>query len=115
METNTTTIQIQLPKTNWFAPESNIKPAYNSLCIIIYKYGSRSPRIVQYRKADYLYSTEDYFLDVSDKWALKDNYADNSWEPSFATMNIISYWKPLDLPDSENERIINDIKSWLAD
>ena len=73
------------------------------------KYGDRMPDIYQYRKADWLHKKSDYFLDVGEKWRLDSIGCGEDWEPGFLTMNLVDRWKPLGLPENENERILAEI------
>lgn len=66
-------------------------------------------RTYQYRKADWLYKKSDYFLDVGEKWRLDSIGCGEDWEPGFLTMNLVDRWKPLGLPENENERILAEI------
>lgn len=105
---------ITLPKDNWFTPNGAVKPTDKMLCIVLFAYGNQTPAIMQYREKDWLYTEEDYFLDVSEKWTLDEYDGGDEWEPGFATWDIISKWKPLSLPEDDNKRITDDIEQWFC-
>lgn len=106
-------VSIFIPDDGWFQSGCNAKPIDKQLCIVIHKYGNQTPRIYQFRKADCLYSKNDYFLDVAEKWELDSIECSEEWEPSFATFDIIRKWKPIRLPANDNERILMEIENWF--
>lgn len=106
-------VSIFIPGDGWFQSGCNTKPADKQLCIVIHKYGNQSPGIYQFRKADWLHSKSDYFLDISEKWELDSAECSEEWNPSFATFDIISKWKPLGLPANDNERLLMEIEKWF--
>ena len=108
-------VSVHIPESGWFLSGCNVLPQDKQLVIVIHKYGNQTPKIYQYRKADYMYEKSDYFLDVSEKWELESTYSDGYWNPSFATMDIISKWKPLALPPNDNERILLEIEKWFEE
>lgn len=106
-------IVLDIPDCEWYGCDSVLKPTYGLLCVVIMAYGDREPDIMQYRKADSLCEKYDYFLDVSDKWKLDSADAGEYWVPSTMPMRMISHWKPLGLPQNEDERLHNQIESWF--
>lgn len=108
-------ISVLIPDDNWFRTDCNIFPKDKMLCVVIHKYGGQTPRIYQFRKADWLHEKSDYFLDVSEKWELDSVECGEEWNPGFATFDIIRYWKPLGLPANENERILLEIEHWFEE
>lgn len=74
---------------SWFESGCNVFPKDKMLCVCIHRYGDQTPRIYQYRKADFLHEKSDYFLDVSEKWELY-SFDCPEWNPSFATMLCIA-------------------------
>lgn len=100
---------ISVPDDGWFQNGCNVKPQDKMLCVIMHRYGDRTPSIAQYRKSDYLYKDSDYFLDISEQWELDSIGCGDEWEPGFYSRETVDYWKPLALPDEDNERIINKI------
>lgn len=102
-------ILVSIPDDGWFQSGSDVKPTDKMLCIALDKYGDRMPDIYQYRKADWLHKKSDYFLDVGEKWRLDSIGCGEDWEPGFLTMNLVDRWKPLGLPENENERILAEI------
>lgn len=108
-------IIVNIPDDGWIRSESDIKPTGKTLCIILHRYGDQTPGIYQFRKADFLYSEADYFLDVSEKWMLDSLGCSDEWNPSFATFEIVDYWKPLGLPAEKNQRLLKQIESWFED
>lgn len=106
-------IIVKIPDNGWFNSGCDVVPTDKMLCIILHAYGNRTPRIMQYRKADWLYKDSDYFLDVSDKWEIDSVGNYEEWEPGFATMSIIEYWKPLGLPEENNRRLAEEIEKWF--
>ena len=75
-------IQIEIPDDRWFRGEWDFRPQDKQLCVVIHKYGSQTPQIYQYRKADWIHPKKNYFLDVSEKWNL-DSLGIDEWNPSF--------------------------------
>lgn len=108
-------VNVHIPQDGWFQSGYIITPQDKQICIIIYKYGSQTPLICQYRKADWLHKNSDYFLDISEYWRLESFGYESEWEPSFLTMSAISRWKPLILPPNDNERILLEIEKMLED
>lgn len=106
-------VSVFIPDDSWFQPRRNVFPADKQLCVVIHKYGNQVPGIYQFRKADWLYSKSDYFLDVAEKWELDDDECQEEWNPSFATFDIIRCWKPLGLPADDNERLLSEIEKWF--
>ncbi len=106
---------IYIPDEEWIEAENNIVPADKTLCVVLNAIGDRVPEIMQYRKADWLYEESDYFLDVSEKWRLDAYDCGEDWEPGFKTMKNIWYWKPLGLPQEDNQRILKEIESWFEE
>ena len=106
--------QIEIPDDRWFRGEWQIRPQDKQLCVVIHKYGSQTPWIYQYRKADWLHPKKDYFLDVSEKWNL-DSLGIDEWEPSFLEWRGVDRWKPLGLPEDVNERILAEIEKWFEE
>lgn len=108
-------VSVHIPEDGWFLSGCGVFPTDKQLVIVIHKYGEQSPGIYQYRKADWLNKESDYFLDVSEKWMLDSCDCGDEWEPGFATMDIISKWKPLALPQKDNERILMEIEKWFEE
>lgn len=109
------TVILNLPDDGWISAESDVKPEYGSLCVLIERYGNRVPEIYQFREADWMYKESDYFLDVSEKWRL-DNYGcGDEWNPGFMTFGLIDWWKPLGLPAEVNQRLLKQIESWFEE
>ena len=107
-------VEMHYPDDKWIPSDWPIKPQNLQLCVVIHKYGSQTPCIYQYRKADWLHTKKDYFLDVSEKWNL-DSFGIEEWNPSFMEWWGVDRWKPLGLPDDVNERIISEIDKWLKE
>lgn len=107
------TISVFIPNDGWFYPGYYINPKDKQLCVVIHKYGKQTPGIYQFRKADWLHRKSDYFLDVAEKWELDSIERSEEWNPSFATFDIIRYWKPLELPANDNKRILTEIEKWF--
>lgn len=107
-------VSVHIPEDGWFLSGCGVIPQDKQLVIIIHKYGNQTPHIYQYRKSDWLYDKSDYFLDVSEKWVLDSYECGEEWNPGFATMDIISKWKPLALPPNDNERILLEIEKWFG-
>ena len=107
-------IQIEIPDDRWFSGEYEIRPQDKQLCVVIHKYGGQTPKIYQYRKADWLHPKKDYFLDVSEKWNL-DSLGIDEWNPSFLEWWGVDRWKPLGLPADVKERIVNEIEKWFEE
>lgn len=106
-------ILVNIPDDGWFKIDCNTKPTDKMLCIVIHAYGDRAPEICQFRKADWLHTSGDYFLDVNKRWQLASYGEEDAWAPGFITYKIIDFWKPLGLPTVENQRIIHDIETWF--
>ena len=107
-------VEIEIPDDRWFRGEWQFRPQDKQLCVVIHKYGSQTPWIYQYRKADWLHPKKDYFLDVSEKWNL-DSLGIDEWNPSFLEWCGVDRWKPLGLPDDVNECIIAEIEKWFEE
>ena len=107
-------VQIEISDDRWFRGEWEIRPQDKQLCVVIHKYGSQTPWIYQYRKADWLHPKNDYFLDVSEKWNL-DSLGIEEWNPSFMEWWNVDRWKLLGLPDDVNECIIAEIEKWFEE
>lgn len=108
-------VSIFIPDDGWFQPGCGVFPKDKQLCVAIHKYGGQTPGIYQFRKVDWLYSKSDYFLDVAEKWELDGVGRPEEWEPSFATFDIISKWKPLGLPEDDNKRLVTEIEKWFEE
>lgn len=109
-------ILVHIPDDGWISSkQKNVEPDNKMLCVVMLRYGDRTPVICQFRKADWLNKKLDYFLDVSEKWRLDSFGCGDEWEPGFIDFNIISYWKPLGLPPEDNKRIIDDIEGWFEE
>lgn len=108
-------VSVYIPEDGWFLSECGVYPEDKQLVVAISKYGNQTPKIYQYRKADWLHIGSNYLLDVSEKWELESTYSDGYWNPSFMTMDIISKWKPLALPPNDNERILLEIEKWFEE
>ena len=106
-------VSVHIPEDGWFLSGCGVFPKDKQLVVAIHKYGNQTPEIYQYRKADWLHKESDYFLDVSEKWRLDSYDCGEEWECGFATMAIISKWKPLALPPNDNERILLEIEKWF--
>lgn len=102
-------VEIEIPDGRWFRGEWQFKPQDKQLCMVIHKHGISYPNIYQWREEF------NSFVDVYEKF-LMDEYEENGyWNPSFAQMNNISFWKPLGLPEDVNERVLTEIKKWFED
>lgn len=108
-------VLVHITDDRWFESGSNVEPDEKMLCVVLHKYGDRTPGIYQFRKADWLHPQADYFLDVSEKWRLDSYECGDEWNPSFASFGIISKWKPLGLPPEENQRLLKEIERWFDD
>lgn len=106
-------VSIFVPDDGWFQSDCNVYPTDKQLCVVIHKYGNQTPGIYQFRKADWLHSKSDYFLDVAEKWELDSVERSEEWNPSFATFDIIRCWKPLGLRANDNERLLMEIEKWF--
>ena len=107
-------VEIYYPDDKFIPSDWTIKPQNRQLCVVIHKYSSQTPRIYQYRKADWLHPKKDYFLDVSEKWNLGSLGIDE-WNPSFLEWWGVDRWKPLGLPEDVNERIMVEIEKWFEE
>ena len=107
-------VEIYYPDDKFIPSDWPIKPQNRQLCVAIHKYGGRTPRIYQYRKADWLHPKNDYFLDVSEKWNL-DSLGIDEWNPSFLEWWGVDRWKPLGLPAEVNERVLVEIEKWFEE
>lgn len=108
-------VSIFIPDDGWFQSGCNVYPSNKQLCVVVHKYGNQTPGIYQFRKADWLYNESDYFLDVAEKWELDSDECSDELNPGFATFDIISKWKPLGLPEDDNERLLVEIEKWLGE
>lgn len=106
---------VNIPDDGWISGRLNMEPEDKTLCVVIHKYGDRTPEIYQYRNADWLHKEGNYFLDVSEKWRLDSYDIGDTWEPGFLTLDLVDYWKPLGLPPGENQRVKKDIESWFEE
>lgn len=106
-------VSISIPDDGWFQSNCHIKPMDKQLCLVIHKYGNRTPEIYQFRKADWLHGKSDYFLDVAEKWRLDAMKCPEEWNPGFATFGIIHCWKPLGLRENDNEKLLAEIEKWF--
>lgn len=106
-------VSVFVPDDGWFQSGCNVFPKDKQLCVVIHKFGNQTPGIYQFRKADWLHSKSDYFLDVAEKWELDSAECSEEWEPGFATFDIIRKWKPLGLPANDNERLLLEIEKWF--
>ena len=104
-----------IPDDGWFQSGCNVFPQDKQLCVVIHKYGNQTPGIYQFRKADWLHESGDYFLDVAEKWEMDAVESTEEWNPSFATFDIIRCWKALGLPTNDNERILLEIEKWFEE
>ena len=48
-------VEIEIPDDRWFRGEWDFRPQDKQLCVVIHKYGSQTPWIYQYRKADWIH------------------------------------------------------------
>lgn len=107
-------VEMHYPDDKWIPSDWPIKPQNLQLCVVIHKYGGQTPKIYQYRKADWLHPEKDYFLDVSEKWNL-DSLGIEEWNPSFLDWRCVDRWKPLWLPADVEERVLAEIEEWFEE
>lgn len=109
-------VLVHIPDDGWISSKNkNMVSDDKMLCIVVHRYGDRTPAICQFRKADWLNRESDYFLDVSEKWRLDAFGCGDEWEPGLIDFSIITYWKPLGLLPEDNRRILNDIEEWFEE
>lgn len=84
------------------------------MCVVIHKYGSQTPWIYQYRKADWIHPKKNYFFDVIDKWNL-DALGIDKWNPSFLEWWGVDRWKPIGLSEDANKMILEEIEKWFEE
>ena len=107
-------VEIKISDDRWFRGGLDFRPQDKQLCVVIHKYGSQTPWIYQYRKADWLHPKKDYFFDVSEKWNL-DSLGIEEWEPSFLEWRGVDRWKPLGLPADVEERVLAEVEKWFEE
>ena len=116
-------VELILPNDRWFGSDWEVRPQDKEICVVIHRYGFRTPQIYQYRQADLLYGKSDYFLDVYELWDYADKSLmpneddDETWdyEPSFLEWYCVDWWKPLGLPRDVDERIKAEIEKWFTE
>lgn len=104
---------ITIKEEEWFIPDGIIYPEDKELCIVLYAFGSRSPKIMQFRKPDWLCRCyqNGYFLDVTELWDMEDSGGNLlDWNPGFASFRIIEAWRPLKLPEEADTRLKKHIE-----
>lgn len=110
-------VELILIDGRWFGGDWEVRPQDKEICVVIHRYGFRTPRIYQYRHADFLYGKSDYFLNVCELWDYQSLTPCEAWdyEPSFLEWHCVEWWRPLGLPRDVDERIKAEIEKWLEE
>lgn len=104
-------IRIEIPEHGWYMAYQ-CRPEDKTLCMIILN-GMDFPKFAQFRTTDTLYPDGDYFLNIEDKWNLKEKDIFASWEPSFWEYSRVECWKPLLLPEVKSQYLMQDIETYF--
>lgn len=115
-------ITVEIPtQGEWFEMSEDVLPADGELCVIIHRYSDRFPKIVQFRKADWIYGKKngDYFLCVDELFEASgegvDVRNDSDLPTSFCPPSVVSHWKPLNLPEKIDRNIKEIIAYWFEE
>lgn len=108
-------VTIELPDDGWIATGKGITPEDKELVIAISRYGTRTPQIYQFCKANPMHPDSDYFLDVGEHWMIEEYESGAEWNPGFLSMKAVDRWKPLGLPQEDDERLKAEIAAALGD
>lgn len=106
-------IVVHIPDDGWIRCTKDTMPEDKTICVVLMRYGNRSPEIMQWHEADNLCEVG-CFMNVGEMWMMEANGCVGEWEPSFATFGCIELWKPLGLPEEENRRLLEDIEEKLS-
>ena len=93
-------VTIELPDDGWIATGKGITPEDKELVIAISRYGTRTPQIYQFCKANPMHPDSDYFLDIGEYWMMEEYDSNYEWNPGLMSINAVDRWKPLGLPPS---------------
>ena len=114
-------ITVEIPTHDeWIEQSSGVLPKDGEICVIVHGYGNKTPEIVQFRKADELYDgIHDYFLCIDELFYYAERGVDikndSDIEPSFCSLGVVRYWKPLDLPKDIDRNIKEIIAYWFEE
>lgn len=110
-------VTIELPEDGWFQAGCDTKPMHGQFCLLILRYGNRSLEVGIYIDRPYKLSKDrvesGYFISASSAW-LEDGYGCNEINTTYANWGIVDRWKPLALPDGEEERMKQNLKEILG-
>lgn len=101
-------IVIEMPDDGWFQTGCGVKPEHNQICVIIYATGDRTPEIAQYIDRPIKWTKngkvdQGFFIDIGGVWY--ENAAGCSEiNEGYINWGIITKWKPLGLPQEDDER-----------
>ena len=108
-------VTIELPDDGWIATGKGITPEDKELVIAISRYGTRTPQIYQFCKANPMHPASDYFLDIGEYWMMEEYDSNYEWNPGLMSINAVDRWKPLGLPQEDDERLKAEIAAVLGD
>ena len=74
-------VTIELPDDGWIATGKGITPEDKELVIAISRYGTRTPQIYQFCKANPMHPDSDYFLDIGEYWMMEEYDSNYEWNP----------------------------------
>jgi hypothetical protein len=103
-------LTVEIPESaGWFAGDGPVKPQNLDYCIILDRYGDKTPTIAQWIEA------ENYWVDMSEAFLLNNNGNLDDWEPGFYTPNVVEIWKPLGLPPDVDAQLKKTVRLWFEE
>lgn len=105
-------VQIEISDDRWFRGEWQFRPQDKQLCIVIFKEGSKIPKIFQYRKdLDF----DLCFLDIENCIDYFEYEIAPDASECYDVWECVDLWKPLGLPADVNERVLAEIEKWFGE
>lgn len=105
-------VNIEIPDDGWFRGEWDFRPQDKQLCVVIYKQGSKIPKIFQYRDG---MDNNLCFLDIGnciDYFEYKIAPDDSA---CYAVWECVDRWKPLGFPADVEEQVLAEIEKWFEE
>ena len=100
-------VQIEIPDDRWFRGEWDFRPQDKQLCVLISK-----EYITEIGMYDEKY---DRFLRVNTTSTVRELFGNTKYYAAMVNMRDIDCWKPIELPEDVNDRILSEIEKWFVE
>ena len=100
-------VEIEIPDDRWFRGEWDFRPQDKQLCVLISK-----EYITEIGMYDEKY---DRFLRVNTTSTVRELFGNTKYYAAMVNMRDIDCWKPIELPEDVNDRILSEIEKWFVE